>query len=235
MSGRTVDENTPHILVVDDDTRIRDLLKKYLRENSFRVTIAAEAKEAAALMEKLSYDLMVLDVMMPGISGLEFTERLRARRNPIPILLLTARTEVEDRINGLTMGADDYLTKPFDPKELLLRINSILRRSQMETARASEPPSEVKFGPFVFNYQRGELMKDAERVTLTTREIELLRKLTGEPGQIVKREELSDERNVSERAIDVQINRLRRKIEPDLRDPIYLQTVRGSGYLLRID
>ena len=235
MAGRIADENTPHILVVDDDARIRDLLKKYLRDNGFRVTIAADAKEAASLMKNLIYDLMVLDVMMPGLSGLEFTEILRSRRNPIPILLLTARAETEDRIDGLSMGADDYLTKPFDPKELLLRIHSILRRSQMEASPASEPPSEVSFGTFVFNYKRGELLNSGVRVTLTTREIELFRKLTQEPGQIVKREELSDENNVSERAIDVQINRLRRKIEEDPRDPIYLQTVRGSGYLLRID
>jgi two-component system phosphate regulon response regulator OmpR len=230
-----IDENTPHILIVDDDTRIRTLLKKYLSDNGFRTTIAADGREALAQMEHLAFDLVVLDIMMPDLSGLEVTERLRRRKNPVPVLLLTARAEVEDRIAGLSIGADDYLTKPFDPKELLLRIHSILRRSQMESRRPSEPPSEINFGPFVFKYQRGELLQGEQRVTLTTREIEVMRKLTSEPGRIVTREELSDDHNVSERAIDVQINRLRRKIEDDPRDPIYLQTVRGSGYLLRTD
>jgi two-component system phosphate regulon response regulator OmpR len=230
-----VDENTPHILIVDDDTRIRTLLKKYLSDNGFRTTIAADGREALAQMEHLAFDLVVLDIMMPDLSGLEVTERLRRRKNPVPVLLLTARADVEDRIAGLSIGADDYLTKPFDPKELVLRINSILRRSQMESRRPAEPPSEINFGPFIFKYQRGELLNGERRVTLTTREIEVMRKLTSEPGRIVTREELSDDHNVSERAIDVQINRLRRKIEDDPRDPLYLQTVRGSGYLLRTD
>ncbi len=230
-----VDENTPHILIVDDDTRIRTLLKKYLSDNGFRTTIAADGREALAQMEHLAFDLVVLDIMMPDLSGLEVTERLRRRKNPVPVLLLTARADVEDRIAGLSIGADDYLTKPFDPKELVLRINSILRRSQMENRRPAEPPSEINFGPFTFKYQRGELLNGERRVTLTTREIEVMRKLTSEPGRIVTREELSDDHNVSERAIDVQINRLRRKIEDDPRDPLYLQTVRGSGYLLRTD
>ncbi len=235
MANRSVDENTPHILIVDNDMRIRSLLKKYLSENGFRTSVAADAREAQEQIGLLTFDLMVLDVMMPGITGLELTELLRRKKNPIPILLLTARTEVEDRIEGLTMGADDYLSKPFDPKELLLRVHSILRRSQLDSQPVSAPPEEVKFGPFIFNYQRGELRNGEDRVTLTTREIDVIRRLTAERGRIVTREDLSEDHNVSERAIDVQINRLRRKIEPDPRDPIYLQTVRGSGYLLQTD
>lgn len=231
----TRNDNTPSILIVDDDTRIRTLLKKYLNDNGFWTTVAADGREALRLLEHLSFDLIVLDVMMPELTGLELTERLRKRQNPVPILLLTARAEVEDRIAGLSIGADDYLTKPFDPKELLLRVNSILRRSQMESARRVDPPAEVTFGPFTFKYQRGDLFRGDERITLTTREVEVMRKLTSSPGRIVTREELSDDHNVSERAIDVQINRLRRKIEDDQRDPIYLQTVRGSGYLLHTD
>ena len=229
-----IDETTPHILIVDDDTRIRGLLKKYLSENGFRATVAEDARDAQAQLDNLTFDLMVLDVMMPGLTGLEFTERLRARRNPIPILLLTARAETEDRIEGLSIGADDYLTKPFDPKELLLRIHNILRRSQMETGRAGAPAEEICFGDFRFHRTHGDLFHNDRRVTLTTREIELMRKLSQSPGQIVSRDELAEEYAISERAIDVQINRLRRKIEDDPRDPIHLQTVRGSGYLLRI-
>ncbi len=230
-----IDETTPHILIVDDDTRIRDLIKKYLSENGFRTTIAADAREAQTHIDNLTFDLMVLDVMMPGLTGLEFTERLRSRRNPIPILLLTARTETEDRIEGLSTGADDYLTKPFDPKELLLRIHSILRRAQMNTNNANTVSEEISFGNYRFHRTRGDLYHGDQRITLTTREIELMRKLSQSPGQIISRDELAEEYAISERAIDVQINRLRRKIEDDPRDPLHLQTVRGSGYLLRIN
>lgn len=228
-----IDETTPHILIVDDDTRIRSLLKKYLSDNGFRATIAEDARQAQTHIDNLSFDLMVLDVMMPGLTGLEFTERLRSRRNPIPILLLTARTEIEDRIAGLSIGADDYLTKPFDPKELLLRIHSILRRSQTNIETAHAPSEEISFGHYRFHRSHGDLFHGDTRITLTTREIELMRKLSQSPGQIVSRTELAEEYAISERAIDVQINRLRRKIEDDPRDPLHLQTVRGSGYLLR--
>lgn len=229
-----LDETTPHILIVDDDTRIRELLQKYLSDNAYRTSTAGDAVEAQSKMEGLEYDLLVLDIMMPGLTGLEFTEKLRAAENPVPILLLTALAETEQRIEGLSIGADDYLPKPFDPKELLLRVQSILRRSVSDEA-AIAPPEEVHFGAHVFRFERGELTRDGARITLTTREIEVLRCLTQAPGRIVSRTELADGEDISERAIDVQINRLRRKIESDPRDPIYLQTVRGAGYVLRTD
>lgn len=228
------DETTPHVLIVDDDTRIRELLQKYLSDNGYRTSTAADAAEAQTKMDGLEYDLLVLDIMMPGITGLEFTEKLRAAENPVPILLLTALAETEQRIEGLAMGADDYLPKPFDPKELLLRVQSILRRSASDESPLA-PPEEVHFGDHLFRYERGELTRDGARITLTTREIEVLRCLTQSPGRIVTRAELADGEDISERAIDVQINRLRRKIEADPRNPIYLQTVRGAGYVLRTD
>lgn len=228
------DEITPHILIVDDDTRIRGLLKKYLTDNGYRTSSAADAAEAQRKMDALTYDLLVLDIMMPGITGLEFTAKLREAENAVPILLLTALAETEQRIEGLTLGADDYLPKPFDPKELLLRVQNILRRSGADE-NIIAPPEEVRFGDYLFRYERGELSRDGARITLTTREIEVLRCLTQAPGRIVTRAELADGEEISERAIDVQINRLRRKIEADPRDPLYLQTVRGSGYVLRTD
>ena len=228
------DETTPHILIVDDDTRIRELLQKYLADNGYRTSSASDAKEAQSKMDALTYDLLVLDIMMPGITGLEFTKVLRDAENAIPILLLTALAETEQRIEGLTSGADDYLPKPFDPKELLLRVQNILRRSGGEENTIA-PPEEVRFGDYLFRYERGELTREGTRITLTTREIEVLRCLTQSPGSIVTRMKLADGEDISERAIDVQINRLRRKIEADPRDPLYLQTVRGSGYVLRTD
>lgn len=228
------DETTPHILIVDDDTRIRELLQRYLSDNGYRTSIAADANEAQSKMQALAYDLLVLDIMMPGVTGLEFTEQLRAAENAVPILLLTALSDTENRIEGLAVGADDYLPKPFDPKELLLRIQSILRRSGADE-NALEPPEEVRFGDHLFRFDRGELTRNDQRITLTTREIEVLRCLTQTPGRVVSRLELADGEDISERAIDVQINRLRRKIEADPREPIYLQTVRGSGYVLRTD
>ncbi|MGI9440520.1 MAG: response regulator [Parvibaculales bacterium] len=228
------DEKTPHILIVDDDTRIRNLLKKYLSDNGYRTSGAGNVAQAKEKMAALTYDMLVLDIMMPGVTGLQFTENLREQHDNIPILLLTARAEVEQRIEGLTKGADDYLPKPFEPQELLLRIQNILKR-RSETDPALDPPEEVVFGEFVFRHKRGELTCNGTRVTLTTREIEVLRYLSAAPGRIVTRSELAAGEEISERAIDVQINRLRRKIEADPRDPIYLQTVRGSGYMLRAD
>ncbi len=227
-------EKTPHILIVDDDTRIRTLLEKYLSDNGYRTSTAGDAGEAQSKMTALAYDLMVLDIMMPGLTGLEFTEKLRVAQNDVPILLLTARAEIEQRIEGLSKGADDYLPKPFDPKELLLRIQNILKRRYEENSDFTPPP-EVHFGDFSFRHERGELTRDGTRITLTTREIEVLRHLSSAPGRIVTRSELADGEEISERTIDVQINRLRRKIEQDPRDPIYLQTVRGTGYVLRTD
>lgn len=225
--------DAPHILVVDDDTRLRALLKKYLVEQGFRVTAAADGAEARAKMKALAYDLMVLDVMMPGETGLELTRDLR-RGNDVPVLLLTARGETDDRIAGLESGADDYLTKPFEPRELVLRINAILRRTQepVEPAQAT-----LRFGEFTFDLTREELHKAGAHVHLTQAEIALLKTLARHPGQALSREEMSAEDPAvgSGRAIDVQVTRLRRKIEKDPKFPRYLRAVRGVGYLFAPD
>jgi two-component system phosphate regulon response regulator OmpR len=220
-----------HILVVDDDTRLRELLQKYLTENGFRVTTAADAAHARTLLEGLAFDLIVLDVMMPGESGLDFTEALR-RTSQVPILLLTARGEVADRIDGLERGADDYLAKPFEPRELLLRISTVLRR-----AAPAAVPTKVSFGECLFDITRGELRRNDKIVHLTALEESLLRTLARNAGGTLSREELIKESRIDggARTVDVQVTRLRRKIEQDPRLPRYLQTVRGEGYVLRPD
>jgi two-component system phosphate regulon response regulator OmpR len=213
--------------VVDDDSRIRDLLARYLQEHGYRVTSAVDAASARATMRGLTFDLLILDVMMPHESGIDFARSLR-RESQVPILMLTARAEPDQRIEGLETGVDDYLAKPFDPRELLLRVVNVLRRRA--TAASS---SEVRMGNFVFHIARGELKRDGETVRLTERERELLRYFAQRPGMPVARHELAkDGENGGERAIDVQINRLRRKIENDPANPVYLQTVRGKGYIL---
>ena len=222
-------EDTAHILVVDDDRRIRELLKRFLTDNGYRVTIAENATEARAQLAGLTFDLLVLDVMMPGESGFELTTSLRRTSN-VPILMLTARGEAGDRIDGLERGVDDYLAKPFEPRELLLRIGTILKR-----ARSSEPPKEdIQLGESLFNVARGELRRGDENIRLTTREIQLMRIFAAHPGKSLSRLDLC-ENEAAERSIDVQINRLRRKIEDDPRNPVYLQTVRGEGYMLLPD
>jgi two-component system phosphate regulon response regulator OmpR len=224
-------DNAPHILVVDDDHKIRDLLGRFLLSSGFRVTQAADAASARAFMRGLSFDLVLLDVMMPGESGLSLARDLKATR-PVPILMLTALANPEDRIAGLETGVDDYLTKPFEPRELLLRLKIILRRGQQ-----SQPQNdEIRMGPCVFNISRGELRREDESIKLTERERDLLRLFANRIGVPVARHELSsDESTGSERAIDVQINRLRRKIESDPSNPVYLQTARGKGYVLYTD
>lgn len=219
-----------HILVVDDDDGLRDLLARYLRENGYRVSTAASAAEALATLGGLAFDLIVLDVMMPGESGVALTRRLR-RSNAVPILLLTAMAEPEDRIAGLESGADDYLTKPFEPRELLLRIATILRRSR------TPPPDTVRFGEVSYHPARGELRRGGALMRLTEGEGALLRAFTANPGVTLSREALREKigAGVSLRAIDVQVTRLRRKIEPDPRAPRYLRTVWGRGYVLRTD
>jgi two-component system, OmpR family, phosphate regulon response regulator OmpR len=225
--GRGPDDNAPHILVIDDDSRIRDLLARYLQDNGYRVTAAIDAATARATMAGLSFDLLILDVMMPHESGIEFARALR-RESQVPILMLTARTEPEHRIEGLETGVDDYLAKPFDPRELLLRVNNVLRRGT-----AAPSSSEVRMGNFIFHIARGELKRDGETVRLTERERELLRYFAQRPGMPVARHELAkDGDSGGERAVDVQINRLRRKIENDPANPVFLQTVRGKGYIL---
>jgi two-component system, OmpR family, phosphate regulon response regulator OmpR len=219
-----------HVLVVDDDARLRDLLQRYLVNNGYLVTVAADAEEAKDRLRNLAFDLAVLDVMLPGQSGVELTEELR-RDGELPILLLTARGEPEDRIGGLEAGADDYLVKPFEPRELLLRIGTILRRAQ-----ATRTDDIVRFGPYAFNRASGELRRhESEVVHLTTGEIALLQVLAARPGRAVSRAELGERGGVagSDRAVDVQMARLRRKIEEDPRQPRWLLTARGSGYVLR--
>lgn len=233
--GTDPDDNAPHILVVDDDSRIRDLLARYLHDRGFRVTTAIDAQSARAHLRSLSFDLIVLDVMMPKELGIDFAKALRTE-SQVPILMLTARAEPEHRIEGLETGVDDYLTKPFDPRELLLRVSNILRRGTQ-----AAPTSEIRMGNFIFHVSRGELQRDGETVRLTERERDLLRYFAQRPGTPVSRHELAKSSDKSsdraadsggERAIDVQINRLRRKIENDPANPVYLQTVRGKGYIL---
>jgi two-component system phosphate regulon response regulator OmpR len=232
MTKTPLSDDAPHLLVVDDDTRIRDLLHRYLMEQGFRVTIAADAAEARRKLEGLSFDLIILDVMMPGESGLSLTEDLY-RNKTVPVILLTARAEMESRIAGLEAGADDYLPKPFDPRELVLRINNILRRN---TSPDTPKIEQVMFGPFTFSILRKELRRAAEPIRLTDREQEIMLLFALRAGDTIPRHELiGNDAEVGERTIDVQINRLRRKIEDDPANPVYLQTVRGIGYRLSID
>jgi len=219
----------PHILVVDDDDRLRDLLLKYLGENGFLVTGAADAKAARSKLGMLEFDLLVLDLMMPGESGLDLARDLR-RSLDVPILMLTAMNEADDRIRGLEHGADDYLGKPFEPRELVLRINSILRRMPEQPAL----PDEIELGDVVFRPVRGELARGGIPVRLTDAEAALLGALAARPGEVFTREDLIaiTDTQGGGRAVDVQITRLRRKIEANPRQPRYLQTVRGKGYML---
>ena len=225
----------PHILVVDDDTRLRELLKTFLSRNSFRVSSAKHAAEARQHLDALDFDLIVLDVMMPGQTGLDFAGELR-KTNDVPILMLTAMGEPKDRIAGLEKGVDDYLGKPFEARELLLRIQSVLRRGRPTAVEgaAADIDRKVTFGPLQFDLALGELTQKGKRVPLTDAEISLLRALTSQMGEVLSRESLckSVGSDVNERAIDVQVTRLRRKIEPDPGFPRYLRTVRGQGYRL---
>lgn len=228
-------DDAAHVLVVDDDRRIRELLSRYLRRQGYRVTTAGDARDARAKLRGIEFDILVLDVMMPGENGFEFTAWLR-RESDTPILMLTARADPADRVRGLEAGVDDYLAKPFEPKELSLRIASILRRAQ---PRPAPPPTleTVRFGPFVLHCERGDLFRGEEPVRLTERERIMLQVLARTPGEPVDRETLAGAGSLasSERTIDVQINRLRRKIEEDPADPRYLQTARGAGYRLVVD
>jgi len=222
-------DDAPHLLVVDDDRRIRVLLSRFLAGEGYRVTTAETSREARAKLESLNFDLLILDVMMPGESGFDFARSLRIA-SAVPILMLTARAEMESRIKGLEIGADDYLAKPFEPRELLLRVASILRRARPPSAPA---PESVRFGSFVFHLGRGELRRGEDVVRLTDRERDMLRVLATNVGETVPRQALAGNgENVSERTVDVQVNRLRRKIENDPADPLFVQTVRGMGYRL---
>jgi two-component system phosphate regulon response regulator OmpR len=220
----------PHLLVVDDDERLRALLQRYLAANGYRVSAAAGAAEARALMANMEFDLLVLDVMMPGESGLDFARDLR-RSSSVPILMLTARSETSDRIEGLERGADDYLAKPFEPRELVLRINALLRRTAAVVPRQAAGP--VKMGAALFDTEGGRLLRDGKPVKLTGAEAALLQLFAAHAGRPFSRADLCKRLNVAlERSIDVQVTRLRRKIEDDPKLPLYLQTVRGVGYML---
>jgi two-component system phosphate regulon response regulator OmpR len=227
-----------HLLIVDDDERIRSLLQKFLIRNGFWVSTARNAAHARRLMQGLDFDLIVLDVMMPGEDGISLT---RALRDTVatPILLLTAKGDANDRIAGLEAGADDYLAKPFEPKELLLRIAAILRRLPQSRPDA-EVPKTLHLGPVRYDIERGEMWRGSEQVRLTATEMQLMRIFSSSPNQPVSRARLvedlgRDKGQAQERAIDVQITRLRRKIEADPKQPRYLQTVRGAGYMLAPD
>ncbi len=222
----------PHLLVVDDDARLRELLRRYLSESGFRVTTAADAAEARANLASFAFDLVVLDVMMPDENGLVLTRELW-QEGRVPVLLLTAMSEPEDRVNGLEQGADDYLSKPFEPRELVLRIRNLLQRRPA----AEADRREVRFGGCRFDLVRGELFRGGDPIRLTTAEAGLLGSLAEKAGEAVSREDLSlsAQFSGSVRNVDVQMTRLRRKIERDPRFPRYLQTVRGTGYVLKPD
>jgi two-component system phosphate regulon response regulator OmpR len=225
-------DDAPHLLVVDDDTRIRTLLREFLTSNGFRVTVASDADEARRKLEGLDFDLIVLDIMMPGESGVELTRSLRADKS-VPILMLTALSETDSRITGLEAGADDYLPKPFDPRELILRVNNILRRGGPSSTPKLE---QVVFGPYTFQIARRELKRGGEAIRLTEREQEIMVQFAERAGETIPRHELvGAHADVGERTIDVQINRLRRKIELDPANPTWLQTVRGIGYRLSVE
>lgn len=229
-------DHAPHVLVVDDDRRLRELLARFLSEHGYRVTTAASASEAHVKREMLVFDAIVLDVMMPGETGFDFARRLRTSSD-IPILMLTARANAADRVTGLEIGADDYLPKPFEPRELVLRLGNILKRSVVAEAPVAPAAREsVSFGPFVFRFDRGELRRHSDVIRITDREREILSILGHRAGGHVAREELAGGGSAAnERTVDVQINRLRRKIEIDPANPVFLQTVRGVGYRLLID
>jgi two-component system, OmpR family, phosphate regulon response regulator OmpR len=225
-------DDAPHLLVIDDDTRIRTLLRQYLTENGFRVSVAGNADEARRKLVGLDFDLLIVDVMMPGESGVDLTRSLREQKT-VPILMLTALSETDSRIAGLEAGADDYLPKPFDPRELILRINNILRRGGPQQTPKVE---QIVFGPYTFQIARRELKKGGEPLKLTDREQEILAIFAERAGETIPRHELvANDSEVGERTIDVQINRLRRKIEKDPANPVWLQTVRGIGYRLSVE
>jgi len=222
------DVSAAHILVVDDDTRIRTLLERYLREHGYRVSTAEDAAAARGLMASFAFDLLVVDVMMPGEDGFSLTRALR-NRSDVPILILTARGDPDDRIRGLEVGADDYLPKPFEPRELLLRIGTIIKRARP----AIDDAQEIGFGDCRFDPKRGELTRAGQPVRLTHAEANILRLLASNPGRAFSRLELSERTGAGlERSVDVQVTRLRKKIEVDPKTPLYLQTVRGVGYML---
>jgi two-component system phosphate regulon response regulator OmpR len=223
-------DDAPHLLIVDDDRRIRSLLSRYLQGEGYRVTTAETAADARARLAGLNFDLLILDVMMPGESGFDLVKSIR-KGSTVPVLILTARDAAESRITGLELGADDYVVKPFEARELSLRVANILKRAQPPPP---PPPAEtLRFGPFVYHMGRAELRRGEEIIHLTDREREMLGMLAACPGETVSRLALAGNGAAAgERAVDVQINRLRRKIEQDPANPLIIQTARGVGYRL---
>ena len=235
MAAAPAAAETAHLLVVDDDDRIRELLRQFLARAGFRVTTAGHAAAARRMLEMFEVDLMVLDVMMPGESGFELAAWLRGQpgaKGRTPVIILTARGLPDDRIEGLTLGADDYMPKPFEPQELLLRIGAVLRRA----GARSDRPRRLSLGVCTFDLDRGELFRGEDLVRLTEAEAALLRRLAGDPNAPVERRHLASAGDDGTgRAVDIQVTRLRRKIEADPRNPRYLQTIRGVGYMLAPD
>lgn len=226
----------PHVLIIDDDSRICSLVSRYLEENGFLAMTAPDTSEAKETLKRMVFDALVVDIMMPGENGLDFTQSLRDAGNDIPVILLTALGEVDDRVIGLQTGADDYLPKPFDPRELVLRLQSILKRRPKDTKKT---PVSLKIGPWIYNPDQNDLCNEIDGAVqrLTTVEGNLLRAFSMYPGVVISREDLAElcDMESSERAIDVQVTRLRRKIEEDSKVPRYLHTVRGKGYVLRAE
>jgi len=222
----------PHVLIIDDDERISSLVSRFLSENDFVVSVAHSAAQAREIMSRLAFDALVVDIMMPGESGLEFTQSLR-EKNDIPVILLTALGEADDRIKGLQTGADDYLPKPFEPRELVLRLQAILRRRP----QPMKAQTTFRMGRWMYDPELNELRTDTESVRLTTAEGTLLKALASRHGNVISREDLALMCDVdpNTRTIDVQVTRLRSKLEDDSKVPRYLQTVRGTGYRLLID
>ena len=223
-----------HILVIDDDERLRVLLRRFLEESGFRVTDAGSAQEARSILQGIAFDILVVDVMMPGETGIEFLADLR-KDDPVPALFLTARSETESRIEGLEAGADDYMSKPFEPRELVLRIQRILQRHVVNEQKTAT--NDVRFGPFHFDIVSGLLTKAGNRLHITTAEQQLLGSFAEAPNTVLSRDDLSNilDGRMEGRSIDVAVARLRRKLEPNPRHPVYLQTVRNRGWMLRTD
>ena len=222
-----------HILVIDDDQRLRALLRKFLENNGFRVSDAEDANQAKIIMKSIIFDLLVIDVMMPGQNGLDFLKEIRIKNN-IPTLMLTAMSSPENRLDGLEIGADDYMTKPFEPRELLIRIQNILKRF-IPSIKKNNNNDQIKFGPFLFNYNNLNLYKNGKSVHLTTSEQKLLNCFAKASNKALSRDNINNllGGNIETRSIDVSVVRIRRKIEEDQRYPIYLQTVRGVGWMLK--
>ena len=225
-----MNKSTFHILVVDDDDRIRELVKQYLEENNFLVTTAVDAFDAKKKLEIIKFDILILDIMMPGESGLSLTKEMK-KNNQTPIILLTAKGETGDRIHGLELGADDYLGKPFEPKELLLRIKNILNKIQKPIL-----PEEIYIGNALLNLKKLNIKKNKKTIKINPQEKKVLEKMLEFPGKVFSRDDIGKMINISkERTIDVMITRLRQKIESKPKNPKYLQTIRGSGYVLWIE